>query len=629
MVNQRLDKGKLTNFLINDDEAKIIDLLNRGLFESIKDSSDRDSLINYILVYSKYKNEVFKNNLFLDVFLNSDVNHFYANLYNLNNETCDYIIKKAASINKDNYYIARLLSYFNKDYVLSLFDNWNLTLDIIYILLDNNFEIFGKDILKKFDIDLINSEIDIERLFQNLKYSFLEEYAKYNKDDKSLDVITLPSNIINKDLASMLWNKYDIFRYRKIINDAAYSCDTTIFNDYAKEKEDSIIMNYSESNLISPYDEICRLVIKQINLDIDDNNYYDIERKFYRLINNLDGYVYDKIDYLKDIGNLNGIIEYLQRLSSNVISNYIIDYHFEENYYNVMYDLKELLDFYYAGNITISKDRVDLYTSILNIDDLTISEKKKLHSKLKQINMMEMFYDDMAIARKIVRNSIKESAASKEQLLKYKDDELSKEYGVDVYRIDNEPFFALVKSGRKLSDTLPTGHSFSIVGNNAVGVFGDLSDSTTFVYDSADLNSDQIVHVFPQDSFTYYKPFEASRDATRRVEPLLMIDELVGETTSYNELLILEKGKNPTDFDKDIPELKKIALYCVDKISKKDVEAAKINGVGIFLVNSKDYANSNYEVQNLYRNRNSVDYFSYNYFNGYYEKELHEKRRLN
>lgn len=629
MVSQRLDKGKLTNFLINDDEGKIIDLLNRGLFESIKDSSDRDSLINYILVYSKYKNEVFYNPLFMDVFLNIDVNSFYANLGNLNNETYDYIIKKAASINKDNYYIARLLSYFNKDYVLSLFDNWNLTLDIIYIMLDNNFEIFGKEILKKFDIDLMSSRLDVEKLFANLKYSFLEEYAKYNKDDKSIDVISLPASKINKDLANLLWNKYDIFRYRKIINDAAYSCDLTPLNEYAKEKEDSIIMNYSDNNLISSYDEICRLVIEQANLDIDDNSYYDIERKFYRLINNLDSYVYERIVYLKDIGNLNGIIEYLQRLSSNFISNYIIDYHFEENYYNVMYDLKELLDFYYSGNITISKDRVDLYTNVLSIDDLTISEKKELHSKLKKINMMEMFYDDMAFARKIVRNSIKESAASKEQLLKYKDDELSQEYGVDVYKIDNEPFFALVKTGRKLSDDLPTGHSFSIVGNNAVGVFGDVSDSTTFVYDSTDLNSDQIVHVFPQDSFTYYKPFEVSRDATRRVQPLLMIDELVGETTSYNELLILEKGKNPTDFDKDIPELKKIALYCVDKISKKDVEVAKINGVGIFLVNSKDYLSANYEVQNLYRNRNTMDYYSYNYFNGYYEKELHEKRRIN
>lgn len=627
MTNQRLDKDKLRDFLVNDDDAKILDLINRGLFEYIKDSSDRESAIDYILFYSKYKNEVFYNPLFMDVFLNSDINHFYAYLGNLNNETYDYIIKKVTSKNK--YFIGRLLSYFNKDYVIGLFDNRSMSLDAIYILLDNNFEMFGKEILKRFDIDLTSSKLDVEKLFANLKNSYLEEYAKYNKDDKSLDVITLPSNIINKDLASMLWDKYDVFRYRKIINDAAYSCDTTVFNDYAKEKEDSIIMNYNESSLLSPYHEICKLVIKQTNLDIDDNNYYDIERKFYRLINNLDGYVYDKIDYLKDTDNLNGIIEYLQRLSSNVISNYIIDYHFEENYYNVMYDLKELLDFYYAGNITISKDRVDLYTSILNIDDLSILEKKELHSKLKSYNMMEMFYDDMAFARKIVRTSIKESAASKEQLLKYKDDELSQEYGVDVYKIDNEPFFALVKTGRKLSDDLPTGHSFSIVGNNAVGVFGDVSDSTTFVYDSADLNSDQIVHVFPQDSFTYYKPFEASRDATRRVEPLLMIDELVGETTSYNELLILEKGKNPTDFDKDIPELKKIALYCVDKISKKDVEAAKINGVGIFLVNSKDYANSNYEVQNLYRNRNSIDYYNYNYFNGYYEKELHDKRRLN
>ena len=332
MVNQRLDKGKLTNFLINDDEERIIDLLNRGLFEYIKNSSDRECAINYILVYSKYKNEVFKNDLFMNVFMSSDISCFYANLANLNNETYEYIIKKAASINKDNYYIARLLSYFNKDYVISLFDNWNLTLDIILLLLDNNFEKFGKEILKRFDIDLMSPRLDVEKLFANLKYSFLEEYAKYNKDDKSIDFISLPASKINKDLANLLWTRYDIFRYRKIINDAAYSCDTTVFNDYAKEIEDNIIMNYNESSLLSPYDEICKLVIEQTNLDIDDNNYYDIERKFYRLINNLDGYVYERIDYLKDTGNLEGIIEYLQRLSSNVISNYIIDYHFEENY---------------------------------------------------------------------------------------------------------------------------------------------------------------------------------------------------------------------------------------------------------------------------------------------------------
>lgn len=629
MNNQRLDKDKFRNFLINDNEGKIIELLDRGLFERIKDSNDKDSAINYILVYSNYKNEVFYNSLFIDAFFNSDIKCFYANLGYLDNETYDYIVSKAVEMNKDNYYIARLLSYFNKDYVIGLFDNWSMPLNIIYILLDNNFEIFGKEILKKFDIDLINSKIDIEKLFYNLKHSFLEEYAKFNQDNIELDVVPLPTSKINKELVGMLWNKFDVFRYRKIINDAAYSCDITLLNDYAKEKEDNIIMNYSDNNLISPYDEICKLVNKLINLDIDDNNYYEVEREFYRYIYKLDGPIYEKIDYLKDVENLEGIIEYLQKLSSNVISNYIIDYHFEENYYNVMYDLKELLDFHYSGNITLSKEKIDLYTSLLNIDNLSISEKKELHSELKHFNMMAMFYDDMSFARKIVRNSIKESAVSKEQLLKFRDEALSSQYGVDVYKIDNEPFFALVKSGRKLVDELPTGHSFSIVGNNAVGVFGDVSDSTTFVYDSANLNSAQIVHVFPQDSFTYYKPFQASQDATRRVEPLLMIDELVAETTSYNELLILEKGKKPTDLDKDIPELKKIALYCVDKISKEDVQVAKINEVGIFLVNSRDYANSNYEVQNLYRNRNSIDYFSYNYFNGYYEKELHEKGRIN
>ena len=47
------------------------------------------------------------------------------------------------------------------------------------LVLDNNFDKFGKEILKKFDIDLMSSEIDIERLFQNLKYSFFHKYMLF------------------------------------------------------------------------------------------------------------------------------------------------------------------------------------------------------------------------------------------------------------------------------------------------------------------------------------------------------------------------------------------------------------------------------------------------------------------
>ena len=53
MTNQRLDKDKLKNFLVNDVDAKILNLINSGLFEQVKDSSDGECVINYILVYSK------------------------------------------------------------------------------------------------------------------------------------------------------------------------------------------------------------------------------------------------------------------------------------------------------------------------------------------------------------------------------------------------------------------------------------------------------------------------------------------------------------------------------------------------------------------------------------------------
>ena len=58
---------------------------------------------------------------------------------------------------------------------------------------------------------------------------------------------------------------------------------------------------------------------------------------------------------------------------------------------------------------------------------------------------------------------------------------------------------------------------------------------------------------------------------------------------SYNEILLLEKDKTPTDIDKSIDKLKRVALYCVDEIRQQDIESAKRNGTGIVLVKSSDY----------------------------------------
>ena len=56
---------------------------------------------------------------------------------------------------------------------------------------------------------------------------------------------------------------------------------------------------------------------------------------------------------------------------------------------------------------------------------LSSQEKIELHNELKQYNMMEIFYDDMSFARKQVRKAIKDYSMVKEELVKFKDEELS------------------------------------------------------------------------------------------------------------------------------------------------------------------------------------------------------------
>lgn len=441
------------------------------------------------------------------------------------------------------------------------------------------------------------------------------------------DVATfyLSSDLLNKNVAEHLWNSLNVYEYRFLIDDTYYCGDPSILNKYAKVKEEELILS---DNYVEFYKSIIDMILKLYNLDANSNQFYNIiielnKRAF------MFGNKYLEFRTFLINRQFDKAIMLVNKLVNEKKSDYIIDYHFEENYYNIMYDLRELLDFYYVGNISIPEDRLYLYQQIANIDNLSGQEKVELHKKLKNYNMMEVFYDDMAFARKKVREALKDYAMVRDELESYKDDELSQEYGVDVYNIEDNPFFVLVKSGIRTDDKLPVGHSYSLVGNGCISIFGNVNDSDTFVYDSSDLNPEQVVHIFPRDSYTMYRPFSFTDKATTRVEQLIMPDEMLYESKLYNEILILEQGREHTDIDSRIPKLKRIALYCVDQITSKDVEVAKVHNVGIMLINSKKFNKGIEMSASVYRHFGRDNYHEYKYIqNGNYnEVEEHRKNR--
>ena len=621
-------KGDFINFLSNDTSEDIIQVFDDEGINYLKQYNDIEGRIAYILSWSKYANELFYNNNFLDLFLNTDISSYYATLSVLDSNVCDLIVNRCFELNKDVDYISRLISYFSRDYKLKFIDKFDYPNDLIYEMFKRNTELLGKKILEKYNIDLLSHDISIRRVVAAGKELAFKDMAKRNDVSyTSGDVATfyLSSDLLNKNVAEHLWNSLNVYEYRFLINDTYFCGDPSVLNRYAKVREEELI---SSIGYIEPYKNIIDMITKLYNLDVNSNEYYDIFRKLCKEMH-IFGNKYFVLRRLLADGEYDKAIELINKLLNEKKSDYIIDYHFEENYYNIMYDLRELLDFYYAGNISIPEERLYLYQQIANIDNLSNQEKIELHNMLKNYNMIEVFYDDMAFARKKVREALKDYAMVKDELEGYKDDELSQEYGVDVYNIEDNPFFALVKTGIRTDDKLPVGHSYSLVGNGCISVFGGAYNSDTFVYDSSDLNPEQVVHIFPRDSYTMYKPFSFTDKATNRVEQLIMPDEMLYESKLYNEILILEKGREHTDIDSKIPKLKRIALYCVDQITSKDVKAAKINGVGIMLINSKKFNKGMEMPASVYRHFGRDNYHEYKYMqNGNYsEVEEHRKSR--
>ncbi len=620
------NKQNFLDFLYNDLSGEILNLLDDEGVEYLKKYSDITDRITYILNYSNYVDLLFNNQKFLDLFLSTDISKYYASLKNLNNKTYDLIVNRCLELNKDIKLTGQLISYFNKDYQLKFIDKYDYPNDLIYEMLKKNPKILGKKILEKYNIDLLSHNIPVGGLVAAGKSLSFEDMTKrkgYSYVNSSGEVFYLSSDLLNMDVAKKLWNELNVYEYRFLINDANYCGDPTNLNNYAKTKEEEFILNTDYPKI---YQNIFDMIKKLSNLDSSSNEYRDILRNLIRQIQIFPN-EYTNLRMLIFNGEFDEVINLITKSLDEKKSDYIIDYHFEENYYNVMYDLRELLEFYYAGNIDIPEDRLYLYQKIVNIDMLSSQEKIELHNELKQYNMMEFFYDDMTFARKKVREALKDYAMVKDELVKFKDEELSNEYGVDVYNINDNPFFAIVKSGIRFEDSLPVGHSYSLVGNGCISVFGSLKNSNTYVYDASDLNPEQIVHIFPEDSYTLYQPFSFTEKATDRVEQLMMPDELLYNKRTYNEVLILEQGSMQTDIDSRIPKLKRIALYCVDQITAKDVETAKIHNIGIMLINSKKYNKGIEMPSSIYRHLGNDDFNTYMSNGDSYEIEEHKKNR--
>ncbi len=604
---EKFDRDRFVEFLLGDSKRDIFYLLDNNGLQIINNSVYKAEIIKCILKYNRYKASVLNKKDFVKLALSVPISDLYVVISELDIKIISKLIDRAISIGIGNEIIAQIICTTKVEDGLDLIKKFENNTHIKYYLIR-----YGKIEFVKYIID--NYKIDLCKLSDyGIKY---QNFFKMLRDNQ----INISNNLINKKLAKKIYESYDIYMVRSIINDMEYVGDSSIVNDYVKGQEDMVITSYKNGELVYPYKEIYNLFLEMINnekyLKLDEVGYGSLRNRYIFLLNVCrDKLIFNKLNEIKNKEGIEEVFKYLENLSKELVSNYIIDYHFEENYYNVMIDMRELLN----SNNRLSRNVIYLYQRILLIDKMNLEQKLLLHKDLKQYNMKELFYDSLVDARRMVGTSIKNAILTKSRLNNYLDPVLTQKYGVDVYVMDGAPFFGLV-SGNENDDNRDNvvGRYYSLVGRNHVAIM-DIN-SHKYLYDGGNLHPEQVVHVFPMDTYMGFSAGEPEN--LLMVNTLYGVNELLGVAKDNPEVVVAEDGSGLIDRAK---ELQKIAVYCVDEVTMDQVMDAQYNNLGIILVKSDKYQKKDMEIDDDYFDEN-IKFEDYIYFNNIYTDERQFKR---
>ena len=175
-------KSEFLDFLDNDYNSEILNLLDDEGVELLKKYSYIEDRIVYILSYSNYVDLLFNNQKFLDLFLSTDISKYYATLKKLNSKTCDLIVNRCLELNKDVDFTGQIISYFNKDYQLKCIDKFDYPNNLIYEMFKKCTMTVGKKIIEKYNIDLLSHNVSVRNIVNVDKELSFKDMVKRNNE---------------------------------------------------------------------------------------------------------------------------------------------------------------------------------------------------------------------------------------------------------------------------------------------------------------------------------------------------------------------------------------------------------------------------------------------------------------
>lgn len=296
--------------------------------------------------------------------------------------------------------------------------------------------------------------------------------------------------------------------------------------------------------------------------------------------------------------------ENLRKVNDYFISNMVIDYFFEDIPTNVLKNVNSMLN-YQAETKYLSPEEQSRYEMIADIDKYDVTHKLMLFEVMKaqDIDYVSKFYDDFSKGRETMVTELNNSILNEETSEKFCDQSIFEQLGVHIYVLKGEEFNCFIRNigiskNRPLQKSdlefRSDGVSFSIDGSKSLQVFGDNSQTYTLAYSR--IPPKQLIHTFFVDSYSNYRrsyedDIPELTDSTDRIFELYTPEQLTTKGKEYNEVLVsVPNFFKHNEFEEQLEAPKPFAIYCYDELSKNDIESAKALGLGIILVNTRDYS---------------------------------------
>ena len=477
---------------------------------------------------------------------------------------CDYFLK-----NIDNCYF--LLEKANYDDVRKIIGNVESNkenyknLNYFYRGIDNE----SKEKLLKEDLsyDLVKEIISSSN--KKIQQSFISNDPRaltmckdFNVLKMAEDGIQFPTDIMKQDYFFEKLKADNFVDFRRNIN-RLYRNN---YSDIIQRKVDK----YRE-NIINSYDK-AKEIFKQYDFQTQD--------QIDKLYDNNKDYILDSetkfniVSNLKDKEKLN---QYLKKITSEKLSEVIIDSLFNDTKNNVSLNINEMLkynDYLSENKKVLDGDKSDFYSIIKNLDNIPNDKKIEMYENLKEKNVMASFYNDISKLREISYQEISNSLFKTENNIDSFSIEESEKNNIGVYDLSKKSYYLLVRvlSREYHEGTNSSQSSYSLISDKNLSVFENATNSLIYVYDKIDPK--RIINVYQGDSYTV----DDKNNLTNRVNRIATPKEIVESNSSFSEINIAnEKNKdyNGTDENYKYKEMKPTGVLCIGKITKRQVDECK------------------------------------------------------